>query len=206
MNPKSTQYLFAALKKTIAAALFSLLFLSSYAQTTRTAATYAELTAAVTASVDNDIISITNNIVVSAQITLNKTLVINGNGYYISVPNNGITNAGIINTGASAFRVFQKTDAAKTVTFNNITLKGGNAQGGCILVSAGIVSLNSSIISNGRNNTGGGGGIYNTSGATVYLTNCRLIRNSANFGGGLENGGIMYVEASTFAVFLASAS
>lgn len=200
MKLKLTRQLFVITSKIFTFLLVSVTACSTYAQTTRNAGTYAELTAAVTASSDNDIINLTDNIVVTAQVSLSKTLTFNGNSYYITVPNNGITDAGIINTTtASTFRVFQKTDATKSVIFNNITLKGGNIQGGCILVSAGIVRFNSSVISNGRNSSSGGGGIYNTSGATVYLNNCRLIRNSASYGGGLENSGTIYVESSTFA-------
>ena len=61
------------MKNTLRMAILSILLViglntSLNAQTTRSAATYAELTSAYTNSVDNDIINITNNIVVAAPV------------------------------------------------------------------------------------------------------------------------------------------
>ena len=84
------------MKKTLLALVVSCLFLvfELQAQTTRTAGTYTELTTAITSSADGDIISITNNIVVTAAVANSETITINGNGYTISVPVTGLDESG----------------------------------------------------------------------------------------------------------------
>lgn len=173
-----------------------LLSLISQGQTTRFASNYTELVNAVSASVDNDAIDITNNIVVTAEVALNKTITINGNGYYITVPVNGISDAGIQNTLPSAFRVFNHNAAGKTITINNLTIKGGNIVGSCLQITNGVARLNNVTISNGRG--GSAGGISNA--GTLYLTNCLVSRNSAGFAGGILNSstGKTYITNSTF--------
>jgi hypothetical protein len=169
-----------------------MLFLCFYvhnltAQTTRNAGTYSELTTAITASSDNDIIKFTNNIVVTAEVASSKTLTFNGNGYTITVPIPGLDEAGKFNTSPSNFRVFNFT-AAKTTIINNLKISGGGlttTTGGAIYIGSGhTLKLNNSVISNSRvglSTSAGGGGIYNA-GGTVYLTGCQIIRNAASYG------------------------
>ncbi len=176
-------------------------------QTTRYVATYSELTAAITASSTSvvDIIEISNDIVITANITISKSLTIKGNGNKITVSINGVSDAGINNTGsggtstASNFGVFT-TSGSTVITINDLTIKGGNntSGGGCINNSCTKLVLNNCVISNGRNSNAGGGGIYNNSGKSIYMTNCNLTRNSASYGGGFINLGTMYVEKCTF--------
>lgn len=176
-------------------------------QTIRYVTTYSELTAAITASSTSviDIIEISNDIVVTANVTISKSLTIKGNGNKITVSINGVSDAGINNTGsggtstASNFGVFN-TSGSTLITINDLTIKGGNntSGGGCINNSCNKLVLNNCVISNGRNSNAGGGGIYNNSGRSIYMTNCNLTRNSASYGGGFINQGTMYVEKCTF--------
>jgi hypothetical protein len=163
------------------------------AATTFNVATSAQLTAAMSNAVDGDIIAFTGNIVVSGQVTVNKSVTLSGNGFTISVPIPGVSDSGANNSGASAFRVFN-VSASKSVTIQNLTIKGGNVQGAGVYNPAGAtVTLVGVTISNCRNIvSGGGGGIYNA--GTLYLTRSSLIRNSASFGGGFINAntGVMY--------------
>lgn len=194
--------------KRVLTTMLSLCFLvhNLNAQTTRTAGTYLELTTAITASADNDIIKFTNNIVVTAEIASAKTLTFNGNGYTITVPRPGLDESGKFNSSPSLFRVFNFS-AAKTTTINNLQISGGFSQtsaGGAIVVGSGhTLKINNSIVSNSRAgddaNAYGGGGIYNN-GGTVYMKGCKVIRNAATYGGGFLNysSGKMFVENSTF--------
>ncbi len=174
---------------------------ASWAQTTRYAGTYTELTTAVTASVNNDIINITQDIVVSGAVTINKSIVINGNGYAISVPNPGLDDMGRFNGSPSGFRVFSITTSSTDVSINNLTIKGGylSGSGGAISVSSSTtLRMDNCVVSNSRASSGGGG--IHCQGL-AYLNNCLLIRNASVYGGGflLNSSGKMYVENSTIA-------
>lgn len=193
--------------------LILILFLSavfcslSYAATTRNASTYAELISAITASSDNDIINITNNIVVTDSVIVGKTLIFNGNGYTISVPRPGLDEMGRFNTTPSLFRVFVFKGTSKTVTLNNLKIKGGyeSVTGGAIYVSGNTTTLiiNNCIISNSK--AFSGGGITNM--GILYMYNSIIQRNAANYAGGLFNSGndtssagtkaYAYIESST---------
>ncbi len=183
---------------------FSLFLSTNLHAVTRNAGTEAAFLSAYSSSAtSNDVISLTNNIVVTSELLLDKNITINGNGYTISVPNPGLDDMGKFTAGASAFRVFT-INTAKEVILNNMTIKGGNindGHGGAIQVlSTAILHLNSCIISNSRNSyyIGGGGGIFNR--GVVYLSNSMISRNAASFGGGVFNGsaGVVYIENSTF--------
>jgi hypothetical protein len=123
------------------------------AQTTRNASTHVELTSAISQSSNGDIVNITNDIVVSSQITISgKTLTINGNGNVITVPRPGLDDMGRFNSNPSNFRVFQLSSSAN-VTINNLKIKGGT-------------------LSSGTQTTGSGGGINVASGTVLRLENC----------------------------------
>lgn len=167
------------------------------AATTFNVATSAQLTAAMSNAVDGDIIAFTGNIVVSGQVTVNKSVTLSGNGFTISVPIPGVSDSGANNSGASAFRVFN-VSASKSVTIQNLTIKGGNVQGaGVYNPATATVTLVGVTISNCRSSAAGGGGIYNA--GTLYLMRSSLIRNSALFGGGFVNAntGVMYIDGSS---------
>ena len=182
------------------ATLFCILFAHNILAATRNAGTEATFLDAYTNSAtSNDIISLTNNIVVTSELLLDKNITINGNGYTISVPNPGLDDMGKFTTGASEFRVFTISHGF-TVIMNNLTIKGGNltyGNGGAIQVmSTAILNLNNCIISNSRNSYSGGGGVSND--GVVFLSNSLIYRNAAIYGGGVLNLGTMYVENSTF--------
>ncbi|MFK7921227.1 MAG: T9SS type A sorting domain-containing protein [Bacteroidia bacterium] len=182
--------------------LLLLLLYSSmvFSQTTRYVGTYGELTTAISASVANDIINITGDIVVTAEVSLNKSLIINGNDYTISVPNPGLDDMGRFNTTTSSFRVFSITTASTIVTMNDLTIKGGYVTtGGAINVSSSTtLKMNNCIVSNSRASSGGGGILNN---GVVFLSNSYILRNAASYGGGfmLSGSSRMYIENSTVA-------
>ncbi|MFT3750601.1 MAG: InlB B-repeat-containing protein [Agriterribacter sp.] len=187
------------MKKILAAALLLFTFCvhKATAQTTRNVSTNAELTAAITASADGDIIKFINNIVITTEIASSKTLTFNGNGYTITVPVPGLDEAGKFNTSPSTFRVFNLSGSGKTTTINKLTISGGNnsGSGGAIAVASGhTLKINTSTISNSR--AASGGGIQNA--GNVYMTGCEVMRNAANYGGGFYNNGKMYIEKCTF--------
>ena len=179
------------------------LIINANAQTTRYAGTYNELTTAVTNSSAGDIISITANIVVSAQVSIGKSLTIYGNDYTITVPSPGLDEMGRFSSSASTFRVFYFGTAGTTITINNLKIKGGHVQenGAAIRIdnATATVKLNNCIISNSRaGDSYGGGGINNL--GILFLNNCYLRRNAARYGGGMLNEGSnarAYIESST---------
>lgn len=193
------------MKKTLPALAVACLFLVFHvqAQTTRTAGTYAALTSAITASSDGDIINITSDIVVTAAIASAKTLTFNGNGFTVTVPVTGLDESGKFNSSPSNFRVFMLSGSGKTTTINNMKISGGyitTGSGGAISVAAGhILKINNSSISNSRGGNTGGGGLDNN-GGTVYMTDCELMRNAADYGGGFLNrsNAKMFIERCTF--------
>ena len=168
------------------------------AQTTYDVGNYNELSTAISSSADNDTINFTDNIVIDAEIVVDKALVFNGNNFTISVPTPGLTNDGVFADSPSAFRVFGFNASSKTILVNNLTIKGGSVSSGSgISVSSGTtVKISESTISNCKS-TGGGGGIVNY--GTLFLNKVKLIRNAASYGGGFKNysGNELYIENST---------
>jgi len=200
------QKLFRIQQLKYALAAFLLIIFSSGAYAvTIPAATEAAFDAALSSYVAGDIISLTNNIVVTSEKIISKSITINGNGYTMSVPNPGLDDMGRFNSVTpSAFRVFT-VSTSYTVTMNNLTIKGGLVNGdfGGAIYVYGTLHLNSCVVSNSRavytdTNYGGAGGIYNTLGGIVYLNNSLINRNAALYGGGFMNKGTMYIENSTF--------
>ena len=193
------QKLFRVQQLKYALAAFLLIIFSSgaYAATTFPVGTEAAFTSALGSSVAGDIISLTNNIVVTSEKIISKSITINGNGYTMSVPNPGLDDMGRFNSVTpSAFRVFT-VSASYNVTMNNLTIKGGlTSICGAIYVD-GILHLNNSIVSNSRG-SGSGGGIVNSISGTVYLNNSLIHRNAGGYGGGFLNKGTMFIENSTF--------
>lgn len=158
--------------------------------------TSSELASAITAATPGDTVSLTSDIVVSSQVTISKSITVDGNGYTISVPKPGVSEAGANQGDASAFRVFNLS-GSNTITIKNIKIKGGNAQGAGINVGSGTTAVVDGVtLSNSRFSAGGGGGIYN--GGTTFLKNSNVIRNSARYGGGFLNpyGSSMYISNS----------
>ncbi|MFT3936096.1 MAG: InlB B-repeat-containing protein [Chitinophagaceae bacterium] len=183
------------LKHSLACATLVLLFGAANA-TTYPVNTYSTLTSAITSATDGDIINITANIVVTAEVSVTKALVFKGNNYTITVPVPGITDAGLQASSPSAFRVFNISASGKTITFSNLTIKGGvsSASGGAVSIATGtIVKFTSCTISNSK--AASGGGLYNV--GTCYLLKTHIVRNAANYGGGFLNaGGTLYMEYS----------
>lgn len=178
-----------------------------FAQVTRDAGTFAELQAAVTASAaSGDTINITNDIVVTAATTLDKSLTINGNGRLLTVPVPGLDESGVQTPSPSTFRVFLVSGSGTVVTINDLTLRGGlpsggttnAAAGGAVQVAAGAtLVLRQSTIERSRS-TWGGGGI--AAFGAVFIDRTRVLRNSARFGGGFNVfSGVTHVDRSVVA-------
>lgn len=178
--------------------MFFIGFVSSSDAATFNVSTEAELTTAITNSVDGDNIDFFENITITSTVTITKTLTFNGNGYTITVPVTGIDDAGVFNTSPSNFRVFDFSTSGKTIIINNLTIKGGffSSSGGAINIASGVTAhLNNSTVSNSRASSGGG--IVNR--GTLYLNSSKINRCGANYGGGFLNSGStakMFVENS----------
>ena len=128
-----------------------------------------------------DTITLTDNVILAGELSINSPLTIEGAGFTISA--------------AWSSRIFNLSDA--TVTINNVTLTGGNpdtdGHGGAIHVSSGTLNLSNSVIRNNQADRRGdnpdtewhhGGGIYVGAGA-LNLSNSRIDNNQANRGGGI---------------------
>ncbi len=182
-------------------AILTLAVGSLYGQTTRYVTTHSELATAITNSSSSviDIIEIQNNITITSSLSISKSITIKGKGNTLTVPVTGVSDEGVNNTSPSTHNMFTTSGSSVTITFENLTLKGGDysSGGACIRNSANKLVLNSVTISNGRaSGFSGGGGLRNT--GSIYMTNCQLIRNSAGYGGGFLNSGTMYIEKTTF--------
>jgi uncharacterized repeat protein (TIGR02543 family) len=160
-----------------------------------------ELDAAIAAAINGDLIVFLNDIVITTQKTITgKTIIINGQGFELSVPRPGLDDMGRFNSNPSGFRVLQLSSAAN-VTINNLTIKGGmpNANGGAILVNSGTtLHINNSVVSNTNAGASNGGGGIAISG-TMFMKNSFVRRNAARFGGGIlvTGTGRAYIEEST---------
>lgn len=183
----------------------------SAAATDRNAGTFSELTAAIAASSPGDTIIVTQNIMVTGEISINKSITIDGAGHSISVPTPGLSDAGTYNTNPSTFRVFNISGPGNTVSISNCTIKGGKVMadyddgGGAIRNISSVLKLNNVTISNSQSgdgtsyNAGCGGGLFNN-GGTMFLKDCNVSRNAAAYGGGFVNvfSGKIFIENSTF--------
>ncbi len=74
-----------------------------------------------------------------------------------------------------------------------VTVSGGNLSTVFVVGSGVTASISGLTITGGGRGSsqgpGGGGGLYNSAGATLTLTDCTISGNSAGQGGGLQNGG-----------------
>ncbi len=84
---------------------------------------------------------------------------------------------------------------------NPTTIDGGNAVQPFVVDSSGALTLNNLTVANGNAGESSGGGIANTTGGMLIVSNSTFSGNSANrFGGGIANffGGTVTVNNSTF--------
>lgn len=191
-----------SLKANYSILLFLLTIFFSYSKlnaTTYDVNNLSELNTGLSSSSDGDTLAFYANIVVTSSITISKALVLNGNGYTITVPINGINDNGLFNSSPSSFRVFEISASGKTITINSLNIKGGSTStsGGAVNISSGTTThFNHCTISNskGPSSGGGGGGINNA--GTCYLTNSKITRNGGGYGGGFINSGTMFIENS----------
>jgi uncharacterized repeat protein (TIGR02543 family) len=167
-------------------------------QTTVMAATIsvsddATLRAAISSAAEGDTISVANDITITSELGITKTLIIQGNNHIITVPVPGLDDSGIYNTNPSPFRVFNINASGKTVEIKDLTVKGGQTSSsgaGIVNASNTILKLTNVDISNSISQYSGGG-IVNS--GTVYLKDSNISRNAATYGGGLLNNGSSYI-------------
>lgn len=183
--------------------IFTTLVLTSLSQTNYAATfnvnTFSQLSSNISSAADGDTLNVTSNIILTSELYLNKSLVFQGNGYTLSVPSTGLTDAGILNNSSSAFRIFSIGATGKTIEFNNLIFKGGNpssGSGGAISINSGTVYLKQcKITHSGGNAIVSGGGLYNN--GTCFLYQTEISRNAAPFGGGYDNRGALFIEYSS---------
>jgi hypothetical protein len=173
--------------------LTSLLILNLNA-TVYSVKTYTALTTAISTAVNGDVIYFTDNIVATAQLSITKSLTFRGNGFTLSVPVTGITDAGINSLSPSTFQLLSLNASGQTVIFDTLTIQGGfyAGAGGAITIASGTTAkFIGCTISNTKASSGGGMANY----GNCYLSHCHILRNAANFGGGfLNSGGTIFVE------------
>jgi hypothetical protein len=175
--------------------------LNVYAGVVRTANNASTLATAYSASANGDTIRFTDNITVTATFGISKSIVIDGQGFIITVPKPGLTEEGIIDISASTFNTIQVTGSSTKVSFRNLTIKGGKTSttaGAAINNTASTIYLYNCKIMNSYCQSNGGGGIYNSGNCYLYYT--AVTRNAAEYGGGClnESTGKMFIEHSTF--------
>lgn len=177
------------------AALLGLAFLPQplLAQTVRNVATEVQLRAAIEASAPGDIVNLTSDIVVGAELVLNAPVTIQGNGHRITVPVPAFDDSGLRNPDASPHRVF-RIMAQGDVHLDRLEIRGGDIQGdeevgggGAIAVNRGTLRLSHSTISHSRSEIYGGG--LSSFLGEVYLSDSRILRNASGPGSGEKGGG-----------------
>ncbi|MGN6809344.1 MAG: choice-of-anchor Q domain-containing protein [Thermomicrobiales bacterium] len=120
-----------------------------------------------------------------------------------------LAGAGVASTVIDAQQIDRVLDIASgaSVRVQNVTLRGGNGQlsniaggefhahGGAIHNHGQVDLVNVTVSDSTAQYPGwkNGGGIYNAGGATANLWNVSVIGNSANTGGGIENGGDLFI-------------
>lgn len=182
------------LTRTCAATLLvsALLPLPLLGQTVRNAATEAQLRTAIAASAPGDLVNLTSDIVVGAEIVLNAPVTIHGNGHRITVPVPAFDDSGLRNPDASPHRVFRIMELGD-VHLDRLEIRGGDIQGdedgggGAIAVNSGTLRLSHSTVSHSRSGIYGGG-LSNFLGE-VYLSDSRILRNASGAGSGEKGGG-----------------
>jgi hypothetical protein len=157
------------------------------------ATTYASLSAAVTAAVSDDIITISGTITQTAQITISdgKNLTFTGQ-------------SSALIEGDNTNRLFSITGAS-TLTFTDITFNSisSSSQGSVLLTNnngADITFTNCIFSSNTTTNTNGGGALF-ISASDVTITNCTFSSNtSTSLGGaiGLKSSAGVTITGTTF--------
>ena len=156
-----------------------------------TAPNYPTISSAIVAAYPaSTVIQIVTNVQTESNITLNKSLTIQGNG-----PNNTIIQAANVRSNYSAGSVlFIPFNGGKTCTIQNITIKNGFTNGSGAAIYSSVLSSNNIInllnvnFVNNDSALNSGGACYFSSGggngALINVSNCNFIANSATNSGG----------------------
>ena len=147
----------------------------------------------------NAVLNIMNDITISDAVALADGVIINGNGYTVTVKNTGLDDIGAVNSGASKHSVFTIA-ADNAVEIYNLDIYGGSVSAIC---NQGVLLMENVDISKayaGNNNAAGntmGGAIY--SNKVLVLKNCDLSLNASNsHGGAVSSVGMMSAENCSF--------
>ena len=147
----------------------------------------------------NSTLNIMNDITVSDAVALADGVIINGNGYTITVNTTGLDDVGAVNSDASKHGVFTIA-ADNSAEIYNLDIYGGSVSAIC---NQGVLLMENVDISksysgyNNAANTTQGGAIY--SNKTLILKNCSLSGNASwSNGGAVCAGGIMTADNCSF--------
>jgi len=145
---------------------------------TREATDFTTLQSAISSASDGDTIEIKAPIVLTATLTISKSLTFTASDSYNLTRGSGFTSGSMFNINGSG----------KTVTFQNITIDGNDvaADAAGIAVNAGELIFNDGAVLLKCNNIGlsSGGGVSVGSG-TFIMNGGSITNNSSNSGGGV---------------------
>lgn len=180
----------------VGALILSALIPTSASAATVQVSTFGALQSAIGGASTGDVIELQNDIVVTNTLSIATGVTIDGNGFTLSVPTPGVTEAGLNAASPSAFRVMNVI-TSDPVTIMDLTMMGGNAtNGGAVFIDSGSdVTMNNVRIERSRNSAWGGGGISNA--GTLTMIDSYLRRNSADHGGGIVNSGVLIMQGSS---------
>jgi len=130
----------------------------------------------------------------SGSIGLKKALDPIKRSYNISGPGSSTLTVNGNNTAGTIFTV----NAGVTSTISGLTITDGSGANGGGIYNKGTLTLSGDdIIDNQLSDAGGGGGIYNSSGAQLTLQTVVVSDNSAGSGGGLYNAGTVSISGGS---------
>ncbi len=126
-------------------------------------------------------------ITISSEISISESLTINGS----NESGSGVdVTVQVTSPGTSTFRVFNINAIGKTITIENMTIKGGDisgesgndSYGGGIAVFAGSLYLDIVIVSGSKSRYGGG--VFADSGGNIYINRSTINNNETTYSGG----------------------
>lgn len=135
-----------------------------------------------------------------------STIIINGNGGGLTIIQGNAT-AGLANN-----RIIQVRTGGN-LTLNNLTIRNGRCAGSCVdvdgdhypnsgggILNNGTLNVTNCTFSGNSSTVAHGGGIYNSAGSTLNVSNSNFTSNRAldfGSGGGIFNGGTLTLTNST---------
>ncbi|MCR5232055.1 MAG: right-handed parallel beta-helix repeat-containing protein, partial [Acholeplasmatales bacterium] len=180
-----------AITMTFFAVLFNLLNKTTTYALSINVTTQSELEEALSSSVYDEII-LSNSITLTNGSVIDGDITNSGNKKTIKAEVTGTTDQGVVNTNASNYTLFY-VSANATVTIKNCNIKGGgttaivNGESANSTNNKSTLYIDNCQISNSGSTNTPGGGLRNTVGCKLVLTNSSIYRNIANYGAGFQN-------------------